>query len=115
MNLAGAGTQNAGLAFSSYSVEEYNGSSWATGNSMPPSYCVICHGGAGTQSSALAFGGYGYPTNCTTVATYTQNSSIKTFDHSATTGKTTIIPPTSNPGIAGALWNNNGTLSISAG
>jgi hypothetical protein len=32
-----------------------------------------------------------------------------------TNGQTTIIPPTSDPGIAGALWNNGGTLAISAG
>ena len=31
------------------------------------------------------------------------------------TGDSTIIPPTSDPGVSGALWNNNGTLSISAG
>lgn len=30
-------------------------------------------------------------------------------------GTSTIIPPTSDPGIAGALWNNGGTLAISAG
>lgn len=26
-----------------------------------------------------------------------------------------IILPTSNPGVAGALWNNAGTIAISAG
>jgi hypothetical protein len=31
------------------------------------------------------------------------------------TGNSTIIPPTSDPGVSGALWNNSGTLSISAG
>jgi hypothetical protein len=30
-------------------------------------------------------------------------------------GTATIIPPTSDPGISGALWNNGGTLAISAG
>jgi hypothetical protein len=32
-----------------------------------------------------------------------------------TNGETTIIPPTTDPGIAGALWNDGGTLAISAG
>jgi hypothetical protein len=26
-----------------------------------------------------------------------------------------IVIPTSDPGVAGAIWNNGGTLSISAG
>ena len=26
-----------------------------------------------------------------------------------------FVVPTSNPGVAGALWNNAGTLSVSAG
>ena len=26
-----------------------------------------------------------------------------------------IIIPTSDPGVAGAIWNDNGTLSVSAG
>jgi hypothetical protein len=30
-------------------------------------------------------------------------------------GTATIIPPTTDPGIAGALWNDGGTLAISAG
>jgi len=33
----------------------------------------------------------------------------------STAGHTTIIPPTTDPGIAGAIWNDGGTLAISAG
>jgi hypothetical protein len=33
----------------------------------------------------------------------------------STAGHTTIIPPTTDPAIAGALWNDGGTLAISAG
>lgn len=31
------------------------------------------------------------------------------------TGDVIFIPPTSDPGVAGAIWNNSGTLAISAG
>ena len=40
---------------------------------------------------------------------------VKITDGSTGTGKLIFIVPTTNPGIAGALWNNAGTLSISAG
>jgi hypothetical protein len=26
-----------------------------------------------------------------------------------------VVPPTSDPHLAGAIWNNNGTLAVSAG
>ena len=29
-------------------------------------------------------------------------------------GKLVFIPPTSDPGVTGAIWNNGGTLAISA-
>ncbi len=60
--LAGAGTQNAGIAFggdngiSSVScTEEYNGSSWSAGGALINQRRALA--GAGTQTSALAFGG----------------------------------------------------------
>jgi len=33
----------------------------------------------------------------------------------ATSTANVIVIPTSDPGVAGAIWNNGGTLSISAG
>ena len=59
--LAGAGTQNAGLAAGGYNggnfscTEEYNGTSWLAGGAL---ITVRRHlEGAGTQSEGLAFGG----------------------------------------------------------
>ncbi len=34
---------------------------------------------------------------------------------SATGTANVIVIPTSDPGVAGAIWNNSGTLAISAG
>jgi uncharacterized delta-60 repeat protein len=62
--LAGAGTQNAGLAFgggiegSPFTVsctEEYNGSTWTAGGALITTRESLA--GAGTQNEALAFGG----------------------------------------------------------
>jgi hypothetical protein len=61
--LAGTGTQTAGLAFGGYSpgtfagaTEEYDGASWTTspGSLGTARYQLA---GAGTQTAALAFGG----------------------------------------------------------
>jgi hypothetical protein len=58
--LAGCGTQTAGLAFGGYdtavtgATEEYDGSTWTTGGSLKQQEFL---GGAGTQTAALAFGG----------------------------------------------------------
>ena len=64
--LAGAGTQNAGLAFGGYSsgyfrscTEEYNGSSWATGGALSTARRYLA--GAGIQTAGLAFGGSASP------------------------------------------------------
>jgi len=61
--LAGAGTQNAGLAFGGYVVpsgvsctEEYNGTSWTAGGSLINGRYGLA--GAGTQNAGLAFGGF---------------------------------------------------------
>jgi hypothetical protein len=66
--LAGAGTQNAGLAFGGSapsfeaSTEEYNGSSWAAGGALSSARYRLA--GTGTQNEALAFGG-GFGSSCT--------------------------------------------------
>ncbi len=118
--LAAAGTQNAALAFGGVNstnstvscTEEYDGTSWATGGALITARKELA--GAGTQTAGLAFGGS--PTlSCTEEFTGAGSSLTKTFDYSSTTGKTMILPPTTDPGVAGALWNNAGTLAISAG
>ena len=64
LNLAGCGSQIAGLAFGGFApgntgaTELYDGSSWTT---SPISLATARRqiSGLGTQTSALAFGGYG--------------------------------------------------------
>ena len=57
--LAGAGTQNAGLAFGGAPAlsctEEYNGTSWSAGGALITGRNRLA--GAGTQNAGLAFGG----------------------------------------------------------
>lgn len=65
--LAGAGTQNAGLAFGGFSLplnptscvvactEEYSGTSWSTGGAMTTARQTLS--GAGTQNAAIGTGG----------------------------------------------------------
>ncbi len=60
-SVAGAGTQNAGLAAtggnpSSTSTEEYNGTSWSAGGAVITARRWLA--GAGTQNEGLIFGGY---------------------------------------------------------
>ena len=59
ISLAGAGTQNAGLAFGGSPgrscTEEYDGSSWSTGGALSAARYALA--GAGTQTAGLAFGG----------------------------------------------------------
>jgi len=62
-SLAGAGTQDAGLAFGGCTdttrvacTEEYGGSSWTTGGAMATARNALA--GAGIQNATLAFGGY---------------------------------------------------------
>ena len=62
-SLAGAGLQNAALAFGGCSnttrvacTEEYDGSSWSTGGAMAVARDALA--GAGIQNAALGFGGY---------------------------------------------------------
>jgi len=62
-NLAGAGTQTAGVIFNGFdgvnymnATEEYDGSSWSTSGGSSASKRQL--GGCGTQTSALSMGGY---------------------------------------------------------
>ena len=66
-NLAGAGTQTAGLAFGgtptpgvSAQTEKYNGTSWTEVNDLNTARYQLA--GGGTQTAALAFGGGATPT-----------------------------------------------------
>jgi len=67
-NLAGAGTQTAGLKFGgtpppvtgSPATEEYDGSTWTTGGNMGRVTAARYVAGAGTQTAALGFGGSPY-------------------------------------------------------
>ncbi|MCP3681534.1 MAG: hypothetical protein GY861_02495 [bacterium] len=63
-NLAGTGTQTAGLAIaggptSIANVEEYNGTAWSEETDIPQATQQIC--GAGTQTATAAFGGQVVP------------------------------------------------------
>ena len=60
-NLAGAGTQTAGLGFGggppiTVATEEYNGSGWVTGGNMGTARYALA--GCGTQTAGLAFAGF---------------------------------------------------------
>ena len=67
-NLAGAGTQTAGLAFGGApppttgtpATEEYDGSAWTAGGNMGRAVDARYVAGSGTQTAGLAFGGSPY-------------------------------------------------------
>lgn len=44
-----------------------------------------------------------------------QGAVTTTGNISATGTANVIVIPTSDPGVAGAIWNNSGTLAVSAG
>ncbi len=76
--LAGAGTQNAGLAFGGTPftcscTEEYNGSSWTAGGALITARNSLA--GAGTQTAGLAFGGNS-PSTVSCTEEYTKASII---------------------------------------
>jgi len=88
---AGAGTQNAGLAFGGRTptiescTEEYNGTSWTDGGSMNVAMSALS--GAGTQAEGLAFtGNVGAPSFARVACTEEYNEG-STF---ITTGSLTI-------------------------
>ncbi len=105
--LAGAGIQNAGLAFGGLPVQtstfEYNGSSWFSSNNLITGRYALA--GAGTQNAGLAFGGFSLGA-CTEeyniVCTLT-----KTFDYSYTTGQLT----STNLNACGTL-NSTGSVEF---
>jgi hypothetical protein len=56
----------------------------------------------------------------TTTSTFGTNTEIAgtlevTGNLTATAAANVIVIPTSDPGVAGAIWNDAGTLSVSAG
>ena len=134
-SLAGAGTQNAALAFggcgyddntyetfANTCTEEYNGASWSAGGTLSnPRYCL---GGIGIQNSALAFGGSyvdGGSTECTEEYNGTSWSDA---DEYIGAGADSIGAGTVNALIAmqklsvdvyeynGSSWSNGNNMSI---
>jgi hypothetical protein len=61
-DLAGCGTQSAGLSFGGFATansavtEEYDGTSWSSGGNLATARYVLA--GCGTQSAGLSFGGF---------------------------------------------------------
>ena len=99
--LAGAGTQNAGLAIGGDCLgplsctEEYNGSSWTAGGALITGRCNLA--GAGTQNAGLAFGGF----RCFDVISCTEE-----YDGSSWSAGGALI--TARCGLAGAGTQNAG-------
>jgi hypothetical protein len=54
-------------------------------------------------------------TGAITVGTTVGSNITVGGDLTATGTANVIVIPTSDPGVAGAIWNNGGTLSVSAG
>ena len=92
--LAGAGTQNAGLAVGGYlppnlsCTEEYNGTSWSAGGALGTARYALA--GAGTQAAGLAFGGYPGEACTEEYNPSTIFTAKKTFDYSSTTGNVSL-------------------------
>ena len=118
------GTQDQALAFGGFGgtpnsiltcTEIYNGTSWSVDTAMTAATCFM--GSTNNSTANLSIGGANSSgqVTCVTQEYTLPNLSPTTFDYSSTTGETMILPPTTDPGVAGALWNNAGTLAISAG
>lgn len=65
-------------------------------------------------------GGFQTITKNTTTGVVTVNTTIATDitvggDLTAAGDANVIVIPTTDPGVAGAIWNDGGTLSVSAG
>ena len=117
--LAARGTNNAFPDTSTY-TEEYDGTSWSSGGTQITLRYNSAMGANSTGAGVLFGGLDNIPTDQggnrqTEEYNKAFGSGVTNFNFSPITGQTMIIPPTTDPGIAGALWNNNGTLSISAG
>jgi hypothetical protein len=128
--LAGAGTQNAGLAFGGQSpagsvscTEEYDGTSWTAGGSLITARCGLA--GAGTQNEGLAFGGrLGNPTFTTVSCTEEYNGSSWSSGGALITARCNLAGAgTQNAGLAfggvpaacteeynGSTWSSGGAL-----
>ena len=59
------------------------------------------------QGPVVSTNGFSGPVTATTVTA--------TGNVTATGTANVIVIPTSDPGVAGAIWNNSGTLAVSAG
>ena len=59
------------------------------------------------QGPVVSANGFSGPVTATTITA--------TGDVTATGTANVIVIPTSDPGVAGAIWNNAGTLAVSAG
>ncbi len=58
----------------------------------------------------------GAVTGAVSATTISASSTLAVTGNSTLSGTANvIIIPTSDPGVAGAIWNNGGTLSVSAG
>lgn len=58
----------------------------------------------------------GAVTGAVTATTVTASSTLDVTGDATLSGTANvIIIPTSDPGVAGAIWNNAGTLAVSAG
>jgi len=108
--MAAAGFSSTGNV-SSTATELYDGTSWSTSTATPSGGEAFAAAGDGTAGLLMGING-----TATTLEFGTGAETLtETFNYSTATGNTTIIPPTSDPAIAGALWNNGVTLAISAG
>ena len=100
-------------------TELYDGSTLTSGPAMSCGRGKLAGDGAPTNAFAAAGsrGGGISGMQCVTeeYVAAAGGGFITTFAFNPSDGKTVIIPPTSDPGIEGALWNNGGTLTISAG
>jgi len=129
--LAGAGTQNAGLAFggatpaSTSCTEEYNGISWSSGGALITARLSLA--GAGTQGAGLAFGGQngGFP-NTVGACTEEYNSGVWSSSNPLITSREALAGVgTQNAGLAfggafpyaqnteeynGSSWSAGGSL-----
>ena len=116
--LAGAGTQNAGLAFGGLTkyaftcTEEYNGTSWSTGGALITARIELA--GTGTQSAGLAFGG-GTPAALSCTEEFSPTIvNTKTFEYSCSTGGLNLTGTTTMSGNTTITGNAviNGNLTV---
>ena len=126
--LAGAGTQNAGLAFGGYKftpsslscTEEYNGTSWSTGGALITDRRLPA--GAGTQNEGLAMGGLKIYVNVLFTCTEEYNGTSWSTGGAFITGREGAAGAgTQNAGLAvgaqtcteeynGTSWSTGGAL-----